>query len=329
MLIALGCCALLFCRTQGFGDSVNALTSSFRYALATGRLFFLVWQSSNDAHMWKRGLDQPGFEWDWVEAIKAHPECGFARKDIESPRASRADGQPPPRVVLIRGTIVADNPVASATDGLYERDDTRLLMYGMGDGVLQDFLLVPNPELQRVISSTASQLLAHRPDNFWAVVGMQIRTGYADAPDAKKRPSNANFLAPGDERLFVEKFVGLWKQHGNGEQDRTRVFLMTDSPAIATKVSTELRDQHGVSVVTVSSGEVAHCGPSQTITQSGVIRMLAEWFVFKRYTDVQLITAWSLFGGSAAEGRNERHVYRIDASNCGKKGAKPCQMSYR
>jgi hypothetical protein len=307
---------------------VNALTSSFRYALATGRLFFIVWRSSNDPAMWKRGLMEPGFEWDWNDALKTHPECGFRKNDIESVRASRADNKPPPRVVLIRGTIVADNPVAHATEGLYESDDTRMVMYGLGEGALQDFLLVPNAELQSLISSTASRLYDARPADYWATVGIQIRTGYADAPDAKKRPGNANFLAQGDEKLFVEKFLELWRAKAAGFPARTKVFLMTDSPVIAEKVRKDLSEKHGVEVVTVTEGEVAHCGPTQTITQTGVMRMLAEWFVFKLHTDVQIITAWSLFGGSAVEGRNGGQVYRIDASNCGKTSAKPCQNSY-
>lgn len=60
-------------------------------------------------------------------------------------------------------------------------------------------------------------------------------------------------------------------------------------------------------------------------TADGVRTLLVEWFALKRYADIALITAWSLFGSSAVDD-SPREVYRIDSSQCGKAGAKSCQM---
>lgn len=53
----------LYVPKKGFGDSVNALTSSFRYAIGNGRLFFIIWSNRNQPSMWKSGLAEPGFAW--------------------------------------------------------------------------------------------------------------------------------------------------------------------------------------------------------------------------------------------------------------------------
>ena len=149
-----------------------------------------------------------------------------------------------------------------------------------------------------------------------------------------------------------------------GDPRRVKVFLTTDSPVIRRKVERELGDRErfplpaaavtsstsppeareeeveesdlssplshttgGVRVISVQEGEVAHCGPGRTTSREGVLRMLTEWFILKK-TDVTFVTAWSLFGASSVEGKAEDTIFRIDASNCGKRNAKPCQMQH-
>lgn len=311
---------------QGWGDSVNALTSSFRFALGTGRLFFLVWAARNDRAMWRIALEQPDFQWDWEEALaNAHEACNLHATDVQSIRAFKRDDQPPPRVLVIRGTIVADHPLADSLQHFYRQRPSPTIAL-VRDHHLQDFLLRPNSELQSWIDRTRVALESDRSWRFGGVVGIQVRTGYADAAEVAQRPSNANFLADGDEQLFLDRFLNIYETRFGSDPTRTRVFLMTDSPLVRDFFFDQLQTRRGITVVTVSDGEVAHCGPTRTVSSSGVLRMLSEWFVFRRHTDLHLLTAWSLFGSSAVEGKRHDATQRIDASNCGQEGAKPCQM---
>ena len=364
-------CVCLASLHQGWGDSVNALVSAFRYALGTSRLFFIQWASRNDAQMWKVGLEAPGFAWDLLDAIATHPGCqiDIGQLNAATPPAAAvaaaggaatrkgngvADGAALPRLLKIAGSIVSSHPLAGSLDRFYSE---RLgassrggmpVIYLLSDGVLQNFLLRPNARLRDdwiapVVARLTAVAAAEGSEDAGAVtvVGMQIRSGYADAPEVAARPSNANFLAPGDEKLFVAKLVEILggPQPALGDnpkpsQRRVKVFLMTDHPDIRASVERQLVELYGPSleVVSVSGGSVAHCGPGRVVSQAALLRMLAEWFVFGRHTQHRLVTAWSLFGASAAAlavqgiGHTTHNVWTIDASNCGQPGAKPCQM---
>jgi len=353
----------------GWGDSVNALTSSFRHALVTSRLFFIRWQSKNDKHLWKTGLQMPDFHWDYEDTLTQFPGCRLSLKALrqrsahERPPNSKAD-DPLPRVLAISGTIVASHPLANALSGWYDSGRCPVI-WSLGDGALQRFLLRPNAALQSWLDPVVAELQRDRPADFAGVIGLQLRSGYADAPDRAKRPSNANFLAQGDERLFLDKVEALLRSTRFGaDPRRARVFLTTDSPDVRDAVEKALRSERfsakalagasagaaetpaadgaeseavgqtasapatsGLHVVSVQSGSVSHCGPHRNTDPSGVLRMLSEWFVLSRHVDVPVLTAWSLFGASAVEG-HKGEVHRIDASNCGQTGAKPCQNGF-
>lgn len=260
---------------------------------------------------------------DWNDVLRTHSHCGFSPIVLDSVRSYRRDSHPPARFVRISGSLTSDHPLAGSMEHFW--NGPRNTMTSLSEAMVQDFLLQPNDELSSWIARTRKVLKSKRKKNFGAVVGMQIRTGYADAPELYHRPSNANFLALGDEKLFLNKYLEIVDKRFDSDPTRTKVFLMTDSPLIADYMKHELQASRGVSVVIVEDGEVAHCGPGKEVTNGGVLRMLAEWFIFKRHTDIQLITAWSLFGASSVEGKSENNIFRIDSSRCGQPGAKPCQ----
>jgi hypothetical protein len=244
-------------------------------------------------------------------------------------RVKHESSIPPARTLLIAGSIISSHPLAGIMDPLY-RDHPRIA-YQLDDGRLHSFLLRPNSVLTEWIHQVTKQFQQDRPDNYVATIGMQIRTGYADAADVSRRPHNANFLAVGDEELFLMRLENLLKSNRfGGDTRRMRVFLATDSPIVRTNIEHSLQNSErfnsGIQLISVTRGSVVHCGPSRETTKDGVLRMLTEWFILARHTDITLITAWSLFGSSAVEGKQEKNIYRIDASNCERNGIRGCQM---
>jgi hypothetical protein len=304
----------------GWGDSINALTSAFRYALAasTPRLFFIQWGSKNAPQLWRIGLEEPGFRWDFVEASTNHANCDLTLEALAGPQRS-SDGAPS-RVLSLVGSIVSSHPLAGSLDALYK--DYTHVIYRLTDGELQNFLLRPNDVLrEKWIQPVSAQL---RPAGFnGLVIGVQIRTGEADGKTVAERPVNANFLVPGDETLFVAAVGSIITSSAAREMS---VFLSSDSPSSAGRVASDLQAHHpGLRIVQSSKGAVTHCGPTKLTDSDGVLRMMSDWFLLKR-SDRLVLTAWSLFGSSAAEGHPERDVMRIDSSLCGQAGTKPCQM---
>jgi len=318
---------------------VNALTSAFRYAVGTSRLFFIRWQSRNEAHLWRIGLQEPGFAWDYDEAVEAMPHCQLSVDALYEQMAHSRRAAPaaavtaggshlsPVRIAAISGSITSDHPLAGSLDAMYA--DYRHVIYGLTDAILQDFLLRPNDVLDQWIRKVRLELKRRRPKGFVGVVGMQLRSGYADAALESQRPPNANFLAQGDENLFLDRLDTIVQTKCSGHPNRTRVFLMSDSPVLREAVTAAVAQRYGsrMQVVTSVDGPVAHCGPGRVVSREALLRMLTDWFVFKRHADFAVITAWSLFGASACEDKSENHIWRIDASNCGQPGAKPCQMA--
>lgn len=313
---------------------MNALTTAFRYALGSSRLFFIRWRSRNDKHVWRIGLQAPGFAWDYDEAVAAMPHCQLSEDALhqhaafsKSATGAADSGTKPVRIASISGSITSDHPLSGSLDALYS--DYKHVVYGLTDAVLQGFLLRPNADLDEWIRPVRLQLKRRRTKDFVGVVGMQLRSGYADAAEEAHRPRNANFLAAGDELLFLERLDSIVQLKCAGHANRTRVFLMTDSPQLRETITLAVDQRYGgrMAVVSVTDGAVAHCGPARDVSREGALRMLTEWFVFKRHVDFAIITAWSLFGASACEGKSENSIWRIDASNCGQPGAKPCQMS--
>lgn len=352
--------------TAGWGDSVNALTSAFRYALGSSRLFFIEWSSINNLQLWKIGLEQPGFVWDLIDAMTNFQHCEIHRAQVNAPQARRRSSSNNnlalPRILKIAGSIVNDHPLIGSLDRFYTHHPTLPIsvLYLLSDSILQDFLLQPNMILRDEWIVPVVRRLEEKNDvvdREIAVVGMQIRSGYADGSEPLSRPSNANFLAPGDEMLFLEKFheiiqrppfvftSGSSGSSGAGGVTREtlrkhpRIFLMTDHPDFIVSIENHIRSRYenSIDLVSLSSPSVsstthnlvapAHCGPNRIVSSNSFLRMLSEWFLFKHHTQFQLITAWSLFGSSAVEGKNENQIWRIDASNCGQSGAKPCQMT--
>jgi hypothetical protein len=286
---------------------------------------------------------------------------------------------PPARILAIAGSIVASHPLAGSMDALYQQGSS--LIWGLTDRTLQRFLLRPNVVLQSWINAVVQGELARSesdPSDFAGVIGVQVRSGYADAADLARRPPNANFLAPGDEERFVAAVENILRTKRFGaDPRRAKVFLTTDSPDVRTYIENALRSERfsakalasgaaggatadaaaadngshsvsistagqasasaaatdatepsagsGLQVVSVRSGHVAHCGPLRSTDAPSVLRMLTEWFILSRHVDYAVVTAWSLFGASAVEGMSENFIHRIDASNCGHPGAKPCQ----
>jgi hypothetical protein len=268
-----------------------------------------------------------GFEWDYTDAIANYPHCNFDMSSALSYHASHSDGSSSsiPRIVSITGSMVSDHPLAGVSERFYK--DYLHIIHKLHDSTLQNFLLQPNSFVEERIKKVRKELKSKRSKHFESIIGIQIRTGYADNKSVELRPSNANFLAIGDENLFLNKFKELFQTRFQSNPDKIRVFLMTDSPHIEDYIKTSIEKQFkGVRVITVSEGSIAHSGPQSTISKDNFHRLLTEWFIFKQMVDLNIITAWSLFGSSAVEGKDENNIFRIDASNCGEKGAKPCQM---
>lgn len=325
--------------TAGWGDSVNALATAFRYALASSvpRLFFIQWPSRSTPQLWKLGLSLPGFAWDLQDFLKAHSECGVTMTMVQSRAAvQRSSAESPvPRVVKVAGSMVSSHPLSGAlsrfyNDAAYSYPNPRHVLTRMDDAILQDFLLRPNEELQAWIDQTAAALAPSeaQQSNWAGAIGFQIRSGFADAAAPRDRPSNAFFLAPGDEALFQAKFSEVLRAHMQGDASRTKLFVMSDHPQIRAAVIETMQSTYpALEIVAVQQGSVSHCGPDRTCDSGSFLRLLTEWFTLKRAVRFKLITAWSLLGSSAAEGAPVgHHTYRIDASNCGQPGARPCQM---
>ena len=327
----------------GWGDSVNALTTAFRYAVASNppRLFFVQWPSRSTPQLWKLGLSLPGFQWDLRDFLEAHGECGVSMAMVQSRAAvERSPGAgasvPVPRVVRVAGSMVSNHPLSGSlsrfwSDPAFSYPNPRHVLTKMDDAVLQDFLLRPNEELQGWIDQTAAALApspAEAPPNFAGSIGFQIRSGFADAAAERDRPRNAFFLAPGDESLFQSKFAEVLRTHMSSDVRRTSLFVMSDHPQIRADVIEAMQAKYpALRIVTVKQGSVSHCGPDRACDSGSFLRLLAEWFTLKRAVRFKIVTAWSLLGSSAAEGAPRgHHTYRIDASNCGQTGARPCQM---
>lgn len=344
---------IVWTASAGWGDSVNALTSSFRYALATGRLFFIQWGTRKYQKLWSIGLKKPQMEWDWNDLLKnkvLQTNCQLSVDMANAYAAAyKAEGAAkPPRVVSIRGTITGDNPLAGVFDhppfstpgNIVQRAD---------DNKLVDFLLRPNKVLKLWLKKFSAPLQGAR-----TVIAAQIRTGYADNPNPAHRPSNANFLAPGDEKIFIKKIkdilesknflkeeakdtkrIANWKKKGKksaeeiaaaekeAAQKKAKVLLITDSPAVTQLFKSEFPDRF----VSVTDGLVAHSGPHSGTDKAGVLRMMTEWFLLRRESKHVILTAWSLYGSSAVEGLYNIWVDRVDSSECGK-GGRPCMSSF-
>src|SRR4051812_19940802 len=75
------------------------------------------------------------------------------------------------------------------------------------------------------------------------------------------------------------RYAQVFSSRYNSNPNATRVFLMTDSPEVRSFIERELAARFGVSTVQVREGDVQHCGPNQSITDQGVLRMLTEWSV--------------------------------------------------
>jgi hypothetical protein len=326
------------------------------------------------------------FHWDYADTLASYPGCRLSlsalRERAAHERVQGRPGTPPPppaRILAIAGSIVASHPLAGSMDALYQQGSS--LIWGLTDRTLQRFLLRPNVVLQSWINAVVQGELARSesdPSDFAGVIGVQVRSGYADAADLARRPPNANFLAPGDEERFVAAVENILRTTRFGaDPRRAKVFLTTDSPDVRTYIENALRSERfsakalasgaaggatadaaaadngshsvsistagqasasaaatdatepsagsGLQVVSVRSGHVAHCGPLRSTDAPSVLRMLTEWFILSRHVDYAVVTAWSLFGASAVEGMSENFIHRIDASNCGHPGAKPCQ----
>jgi len=275
---------LVWTATAGFGDSVNALTTAFRYALASGRLFFIEWSSGQHRQMWKAGLQQPGFMWDYDDAIKHAPHCQFSYSALHHESAmyksrDRQDGENPPRFVSLRGSITSGH-VLSGLLHSPRFHSYRHVLHSLQDGLLQDFLLKPSAIIRPALRAVARVLRrrsghGHKASNkikpkdvTVTVVGMQIRTGAADGKDPTHRPTNANFLnlQQGDDKLFVDKFEQLFERQkrrmGPGPPDPDpnrvlRVFLMSDSAEVRDQLKEEIETRfEEVRVVQVDDEDV-------------------------------------------------------------------------
>jgi hypothetical protein len=266
--------------------------------------------------------------------------CGLKPNELQG----RGGG----RVHLLSGHIHTGHPLAKAS-APYAHQQFR------SDAFLMRKLIRPISPISTIVNDTVTRL---RHDGA-SIIGVQMRTGYADLPSssyamstskaaASHVPDYAQFLAPGDELRFInhvhtllsDRFRIPLEQHrlpfvapaGDTTTATTtitpapigaRIFVMTDSGVARRAMIAEFGDR-----VITTNGPIMHTGLALTHghTQStdGLYRTLVDWFTFT-HANHAIVTSWSLFGSSALEYAGVYDAISVDHSLCGQKGHKPCR----